>query len=194
MAATWKSTGGDIKAILRVLFLSSEFAATANQKLRRPLDFAIGALRATGTTFTDFWTMYYGFSLLGQVPYDWDPPNGYPDVGGAWLNSNGVLARWNVAQFYTQYAYWEQVYNKRKGSMKTPIISLLGRPANAGALVDRVATLVFGAPVNGELRDSLVKFASAGAGASAPVSTTMLNERGPTLFGLALASPAFQWR
>lgn len=194
MASTWLSTGGDIKAILRVLFLSGEFQAAAGLKLRRPLDFAIGALRATGTTFTDFWTLYYGLSLLGQVPYDWDPPNGYPDVGGAWLNSNGVLARWNVAQFVTQYAYWEQVYNKRKGTMKTPIISLMGRPANVGALVDRVATLVFGAPVDGELRATLVDFASDGAGASLPVSTTLLNERGPTLFGLMLSSPAFQWR
>lgn len=194
MASTWLSTGGDIKAILRVMFLSSEFAAAAGQKLRRPLDFAIGALRATGTTFTDFWTLYYGLSMLGQVPYDWDPPNGYPDVGAAWLNSNGLLARWTVAQFVTQNAYWEQVYNKRKGTMKTPLISLLGKPENAGALVDRVATLVFGAPVDGELRDSLVSFASAGTGASAPVSTALLNERGPTLFGLALSSPAFQWR
>lgn len=194
MAARWIATGGDIKAILREMFLSSEFAAAAGAKLRRPLDFFVGALRATGTTFTDFWTMYYGLSLLAQVPYDWEPPNGYPDVGAAWLNSNGVLARWNVSQYVTQYAYWEQVYNKRRGTMKTPIISLMGRPANVGALVDRVATLVFGAPVDGELRATLVDFASDGAGASAPVSTTLLNERGPTLFGLTLASPAFQWR
>lgn len=194
MASTWLSTGGDIKAILRVLFLSSEFAESANEKLRRPFDFAVGALRATGTTFTDFWSLYYVLSLLGQVPYDWDPPNGYPDVGAAWINSNGVLARWNVAQFVTQYAYWEQTYNRRNGSMRTPLISLLGRPATVGALVDRIATLIFGAPVDGALRDALVSFGSDGAGASTPVPSSLLNERGPTLFGLALASPAFQWR
>ena len=35
--------------------------------------------------------------VMGQVPFYWSAPNGYPDVGKAWLNSNDLLARWNFA-------------------------------------------------------------------------------------------------
>ncbi len=31
----------------------------------------------------------------GQLAFEWPAPNGYPDVEGAWLNTGGLLARWN---------------------------------------------------------------------------------------------------
>src|SRR4029079_4167358 len=34
---------------------------------------------------------------LGQVPFLWQAPNGYPDAAGAWVNSNNLLTRWNFA-------------------------------------------------------------------------------------------------
>jgi uncharacterized protein (DUF1800 family) len=38
-----------------------------------------------------------GLKTLGQPPFGWPAPNGYPDVGGAWLNAGTLLSRWNLA-------------------------------------------------------------------------------------------------
>jgi hypothetical protein len=38
---------------------------------------------------------------MGQVPFMWEAPNGYPDVARAWINSNNLLTRWNLALVLT---------------------------------------------------------------------------------------------
>lgn len=48
-AVVWQETAGDIKAVLRHLFAGNEFWQSVGQKLRRPLDFFIAALRVTPT-------------------------------------------------------------------------------------------------------------------------------------------------
>lgn len=35
---------------------------------------------------------------MGQAPFMWKAPNGYPDLADAWINSNNLLAPWNLAQ------------------------------------------------------------------------------------------------
>ncbi|MBK8034968.1 MAG: DUF1800 family protein [Chloroflexi bacterium] len=79
---------GEIAPVLRHIFTSQEFLAAAGQKLRRPYEFFIGALRATDTQMP-FWRMIELLQDLAQLPYGWHPPDGYPDVAGAWMNSNG---------------------------------------------------------------------------------------------------------
>lgn len=105
IASTFRATGGDIRAMLRALLQSAEFAASAGQKIKRPLQAMIGAVRACGVNLYDYAlnTDIYGTALLGggvlfqslaaagQQPFGWVPPNGYPDSATYWGNTNSLL-------------------------------------------------------------------------------------------------------
>lgn len=102
LAAVYTANDTAIVPVLRALFAHREFAASGGAKFRRPLDWFTAVARATGTTVmvaTDARLSRLGVTAqsLGQLPFDWPAPNGYPDVEGAWLNAGGLLARWNVA-------------------------------------------------------------------------------------------------
>jgi hypothetical protein len=99
VAAEYTRTDGDIAAMLRVLFMHPAFYDYADYKLKRPLDFVCGALRAFDNTpdhypGTELITL---LNRLGQVPHRWPAPDGYPDRSLYWLSASGLLERWNFA-------------------------------------------------------------------------------------------------
>ena len=106
VAAVFGSSGGDIKAMLRLILNSPEFAASAGGKLKRPLEAMVGAMRACGINQVEQLANTYLFgtpiaapngllfnSLVqaGHEPYAWVPPNGYPDREAYWANTNTAL-------------------------------------------------------------------------------------------------------
>lgn len=191
LAEVWLETRGDIKAILRALFLSEEFGASAGQKLRRPLDFFIGAARATGTQFHDWWPLKKMLEGLNQVPYGWHPPNGYPDVAGAWLNTGGVLARWNTAMQLSHGAYSDPDWGY---GMTTDLRERIPEVNTVAELVAAVSEQVFGIALPEDRLESFIHYASDGAGPAEPVTVHLLGRKLGSLYGLMLASPQFQWR
>jgi len=126
---------------------------------------------------------------LAQVPYSWNPPNGYPDQASAWMSSAGLLARWNTAMELTHRAHSES-----DTGMTAHLIELIGTPQTAGELVDSVARRVFGAPILGDARAHFVTYLTGDGSAESPVTPHMLANKLGTLFGLMLASPQYQWR
>jgi hypothetical protein len=190
MAKTWGQTGGSIKAVLQRLFLSPEFAQSAGLKLRRPLDLAVGAMRAAGTDIYEFYELEWLLETLAQIPYNWGPPNGYPEPAAAWVNTQALLARWNAMFELTEGAYLDP-----KG-MTTRLRAQLGRPlpATVGALVAAVSGWVFGKPLSDAQAAPFVAFASDGAGPATRVTAALLQVKLGALYGLMLSSPAYQYR
>jgi uncharacterized protein (DUF1800 family) len=188
-AQVFSENNQEIKPVLRHIFNSSEFQQSAGQKLRRPLDFFIGALRVTGTQFQDFWSMEERFNDLAQPPYGWQPPNGYPDVAIAWMNSSGLLARWNVAMDLTQMAYSEL-----DSRMTVNLRQLIDDPQTVAELVDQVAYRVFVGPLSDQDRATFIAYVAEDGNPDAPVTYRLLSDKLGTLFGLMLASPTYQWR
>lgn len=189
MVATWTQTAGEIKPVLRTLFLSPEFAASVGQKLRRPFDYYVAAIRATGTQVKSLDTVRNNLEQLGQIPYNWLPPNGYPDTAAAWANTNGLMERWNTAQALTDTAL-----NDRKSGMKTPLAKAVGKPTTVGQLVDTLALMVFAAPLADDKRQVMIDYASDNEGPLTSLSKDLLEKKLGTLTGLMLSAPAFQWR
>jgi uncharacterized protein (DUF1800 family) len=187
-AQVWMETGGEIRPVLRHIFLSAEFLASAGQKLRRPLEFFIGALRATGAEFEDEWVWGGLLEDLGQVPYSWRPPDGYPDVALAWKTSHGLLARWNTASFLCQTAASEA-----DSGARVSLFPHLQNPQTLEELVDQVTARVFGRPAPDPLRAELLRYASDEISPSPPLSADLLAQKLGGLFALALASPQYQW-
>ena len=190
LAAVWRETRGRISAVLRALLLSPEFADSAGQKLRRPLDFLIGTLRATGTHVHEWDRLKNVLEDLGQVPYGWRPPNGYPDVAAAWLSTSGLLARWNAAMRLTHGAYSDPDLGY---GMTTRLRERIPDTATADELVRAVSAQVFGAALSEGL-EPFIHYASDGAGPGEPVTPHLLGRKLGSLYGLMLASPQFQWR
>ncbi|NDJ61084.1 MAG: DUF1800 domain-containing protein [Chloroflexi bacterium] len=187
-AAVFTANNGEIRPVLRHLFNSDEFKASAGQKLRRPLTFYVAAMRAAGASFTTPPEAQEHLSRLGQVPYNWLPPNGYPAVAAPWMTTNGLLARWNVAMRIT-----EATQSGDFTGMRVHLHELIGRPVTVGELVDNVSTQIFGYQLPAPDLQTFIRYASDDAGAATPVTPALLSRKLGTLFGLMLASPAFQW-
>ena len=190
LTQVWLASDGDIKQILNHLFLSPAFQAATGQKLRRPLDFFIGALRATGTQISADWRGQEFLEQLGQVPYGWQPPNGYPDVASAWMSTNGLLARWNIAMALTHEAYSEPYQQE----LSTPIRERIGEPTTVADLVDAVALQVFGVSLTGSDRAKFIDYTADGGQGTTAVTPHLIARKLGSLYGLMLASPQYQWR
>lgn len=189
LATVWQQTDGDIKAVLRQLFLSAEFAASTGQKLRRPLDFFIGLVRVTRMEFKDFWNFRYQLERLGQVPYGWGPPNGYPDVASEWANTNGLLARWNTA-----LPLPDRALRDKKSGLRVRLPKSIGSAGTFGELVDAGAQEVFGVVLPEPERTMYVDYVSDGAGANAVITPDAFLDKTGTMIGLLLSAPQYQWR
>jgi len=100
----YTSTNGDIKAMLRVILTRGNFSAHSPllaPKYRRPLSLMTAAFRAM-----DAWVNRPDTSLghlagMGQSPFDYPQPTGYPDTFEAWGSS--LQPRWNFTATYLRY-------------------------------------------------------------------------------------------
>ncbi len=95
VASTYLRTGGDIKEMIRTIFLSPD-VPIGTQKYKRPLHYIISGLRAVGATITNYTTLLRNtLPSTGHTPFRWTSPDGYPDTLDYW--SGLILPRWNFA-------------------------------------------------------------------------------------------------
>jgi uncharacterized protein (DUF1800 family) len=85
---------GNIRATLQAL-LTPRAVLESPPVFKRPLDFAVSALRATGAQTDAGPGLLKRMYDMGQPLYEWPMPDGYPDETQAW--TGGMLARWNFA-------------------------------------------------------------------------------------------------
>lgn len=100
----FRQTGGDLRATTRAVLSPASFAEAkpwAAPKFRRPFHFAASLLRVTGAELIDpeqtlsTIPIVEVIRVLGQAPFEWPTPDGYPDGPGAW--SGTLTARWTFA-------------------------------------------------------------------------------------------------
>ena len=97
---------GDIKAMLRVV-LREDWLLQAPPKLKRPYHFALSALRARPSEIRDFQALAYIIQTMQHFPFQWAPPNGYPDSLEYWGNS--LTPRWTYGVWLVYQAGAVQV-------------------------------------------------------------------------------------
>jgi uncharacterized protein (DUF1800 family) len=104
MAATFISSDGDIREVLRTMIHSPEFWATGTYraKLKTPLEFIVSAARASGTNVTAADALVQNLANMGMPAYGMVPPTGYSTKATNWDNTGAVLARINFATNLTQ--------------------------------------------------------------------------------------------
>jgi hypothetical protein len=101
VAAAFTQSGGDIKSTLRALFASDAFRNSADLKFTRPSEYLSGTVRALApdTSFPsdDGQLFFFAQSILGQLPFYWPTPDGYPDEQNYWASTGGMLNRWRLS-------------------------------------------------------------------------------------------------
>ncbi|MBC7633540.1 DUF1800 domain-containing protein [Aeromicrobium sp.] len=186
-ARVYLRSGTGVVPVVRHIVADPTFAASAGRKSRRPLEWLTAAIRGLGlhhdlaNSPTGANPLVAVLHELGHVPFDWHPPDGYPDVVGAWASTGTLLARWNVAQ--------RLVRSEVPGLQKFDAEAFLGTPLprDGGSLVDRVAVLLLGAPPRRGLRDPLLL--AIDCRSNTPLYGAQALKLVPALAALVLSSP-----
>jgi len=188
-AEVFVATGGDIRAIMRHILTSAEFMSASGQKFRRPFDFLVAALRvlSPGLQIQDYTGLVYATEPMGQIPFFWGPPNGYPDVAGAWISTNGLLHRWNIALDLVQAG------NGYLEGAALDITVVVPPETTVGELIDSAAQHILERPLPEDERAMLGSYVTRSGDLDQAVTAELYFERLPGLIGLLIVSPYFQW-
>ncbi len=176
LANVFTQSDGDTRAVLKAIFQSDQFKNSAGQKFKRPLEFLASTLRLTGATLAgQSQQLVNHVKLLGQIPFDWQFPNGFPDTAGFWATTSGLLERWNFGNLLTS--------NKING-VRVDVKSLTADAQSAQDVVDVLSQRFLGSKFPDDARSILLDFASSGD----------LGSKLASIAGLILGSPHFQVR
>jgi hypothetical protein len=187
VAERYLETRGDIKSMLRTLFRSDEFKGSHDEKIKRGSDYVVSALRATGATTGTDWLRSITAQLtsLGQLPFQWPTPDGYPDVGAYWVNTSSMLNRWNYAMALAE---------GRLGAISIDINALSGNARSPAEIVDGLASRVLHRPLAPSDRAALIAFVANGGNGNAPVAANQRTMRVQECLGMLLSSTYFMYR
>jgi hypothetical protein len=183
------ATDGDIKQVVRHILTSAEFMGSSGQKFRRPMEFMVALLRVLSPSLqvNEADLVVYGLEPMGQIPYHWFPPNGYPDVAGAWLNTNGILHRWNTA--LTIALAGDGLFEGATMNLD----AVIPQVATVGEMVNTAIERILGISIPSAERALLVQFVSRTGDENQAVDYELRYTKLPSLVGLLMASPYFQW-
>ncbi len=99
LTATFLTTQGDIRAVMKTLVASDEFWAPGNTLFKTPIDFACSALTATGGVKDprDINQTLGFLAQAGQAMHGWQTPDGYKTDAATWLAPEALTRRADFA-------------------------------------------------------------------------------------------------
>lgn len=99
IADAFSKSNGDIKTTLLAIFTDKEFFAPENYraKIKTPFELAVSSIRALGGNTNSGPQLIAMLTKLGEVPYGYQAPTGYPDTAEDWVNTGALLERLNFA-------------------------------------------------------------------------------------------------
>lgn len=96
VAGAFSANGGDVCGTLRAVFGTKEFLEGGRgQKLKRPFEFIVSALRGTRAEVSSEMDLVDYLIRMGHAPFQYPTPDGYPDVASPWTGT--LLWRWHFA-------------------------------------------------------------------------------------------------
>jgi hypothetical protein len=126
MAATFLSTDGDIKTILRTLVQSPEFNSRRcfRNKVKTPMEFVASAFRTTDTNPVNPSALVETLKTMGMPLYYALPPTGYYITADRWMNSSALVSRLNFSYSLTE----GKLANQKFDSAHVLALGLLSQP------------------------------------------------------------------
>jgi uncharacterized protein (DUF1800 family) len=99
MADTFKSSDGDIRAVMHAMIYSPEFWSrdAYRAKIKTPFEFVASTVRALGTDVDTTMPLVQWVGRIGQPLYQCQAPTGYADKAETWVNAGALLNRLNFS-------------------------------------------------------------------------------------------------
>ena len=139
MADTFKSSDGDIRAVMHAMIYSPEFWSrdAYRAKIKTPFEFVTSTVRALGTDVDTTMPLVQWVGRIGEPLYQCQPPTGYADKAETWVNAGALLNRLNFSLALAG--------NKVRGS-RTDAGALLGPSSSTDGkqILDRAVRLFLG--------------------------------------------------
>ncbi|WP_263384405.1 DUF1800 domain-containing protein [Granulicella arctica] len=144
MTATFLSSDGDIKAVLRTLVQSPEFNSKKyfRNKVKTPMEFLASAFRTTATEPSNPQALVNTIKSMGMPLYYALPPTGYYITADQWMNTGALVDRLNFAYQLTNNKF----YNQKFDSAHVLALGLMSQPAVAGDATPRFTKALATAP------------------------------------------------
>lgn len=158
LAQVYLDNDTQIAPVLEALFTSKAFADSVGQKISRPMEDVVGAVRALGFTpagnLENRDRLRNMLGRMGQEPYQHASPYGYPLSGVAWIDSGTLLERWNFHQRLVDGEFNGLLSgaDDALGKLVDPV------PETAGELVDALADRLVAQPLMDEHRAALLDY------------------------------------
>lgn len=180
-AAVWQAhwqADDQIAQVMRHILTSDAFKTTWGEKVKRPWEALMHAMRATSAEFTprlrpgSGWDAYIDFNdrmaATGNGPFRWPTPDGFPDTMRKWQSVSPLSQTWRFISRLLEM--------RDTGSGDTPFFlrveqvtkaSLAAGNRSATAIVDFWIERVYGYPIDAGRRQQLVDFLRQNAAAGA---------------------------
>jgi uncharacterized protein (DUF1800 family) len=198
LATVYRQNDTAIRPVLRALFLSPEFRASTDQKVKRPIEWLYSSLRATKAVVDPLPSGHAAqrlrdvADLLGQPLNERTTPDGYPEKAVDWVSAEGLLKRWEYGarlarNRLTDTGATEKVVVDLPSLLPAPL------PATVRALVVALADRVFQfalSPTDADTIATSIGLTPTGAASTLTTTTNALQ----AAVGLLISHPSFQRR
>jgi len=95
LAKRFLDTGGDLKEVTKSLVSAPESWDAPRSKLKRPAEWVMSSMRASGMMISDVRRVINTLNMLGEPLWRPPAPKGFPDESAAWLD--GLTQRLDIA-------------------------------------------------------------------------------------------------
>jgi uncharacterized protein (DUF1800 family) len=182
--------------VVRTIVLHESFRTTWAEKVKRPFEIVISAMRAAVPDYTfaeaesDVNSLLWSFEQCGQPLFGWRAPDGFPDHKDDWLSVSPRVMAWRLGNHL--------ITSEENDVHHMDIVGMTPSDRrSANEIVDYWIDRVFGRPIPTHERQALVDFMAQGHNPNydLPVATDGdTRERIRALVGLMFMSPSFLWR
>jgi uncharacterized protein (DUF1800 family) len=154
VADTFTRSQGDIREMLRTIFFSPEFnSVDAYQaKIKRPFELTISAIRTLGGETTGGPQLHQWIARMGEPLYGLQTPNGYSDLAESWVNTGGLLERFNFGLALAS--------NRIPGTtvdLRQFVSSGDGQSLNKSQIMDRFLDLIVAGDIAPKTKEAILK-------------------------------------
>lgn len=184
VAQVFTNTSGDIPSVLRAILTSAEFRAAAGAKLARPMEYVASCVRAVAPDPARYYadtTPSQALAVLGQSPFEWGPPNGYPDTAAFWMSTAGLIERWRFAASLAETRNNGQSHGGE----------LAGGAVTPTEIVDAVSARLLIAALRPDHRAALITLAAGSGDADDVLTPSQRQGCAEIVTGALLASPYY---
>lgn len=155
VARSYRKNDTDIKATLRTMVKHKHFGRSKRRKVRTPLEDVINCARVLGMRPThgsakDAFVRHavWMSDNIGQSPFRWPTPDGFPETSAAWTSSVRMLRSWNI--HYSLVGNWWKSAQLSRPSRKSAQPKTW--PRTVGQLVEHQSRMLLGRPSNKAMR------------------------------------------